>query len=699
MLNGIKLCGIGIPGELCIAGDGLARGYLNRPELTKEKFIKNPYGKGRLYRTGDLARWLPDGNIEYLGRIDEQVKIRGFRIELGEIENVLRSIDCIKDVAVITREDASGDKAVRAYIVSDIEVDMNEIRKEIRKALPEYMIPACMMQIEKIPVTKNGKIDKRVLPDIVEENKKHYIAPRNETEEIIVRIFEEILERGKISVTDDFFAIGGHSLRATRMANRIEAETGVRIPLKIVFSEKTAEALARCIQNMEEKPYEAIPRSEVKEYYPMSSTQKRTYLTWKMNEESIVYNMPACYVMKGKVRLDDIRDAVQKIINRHEILRTCFVMQDGEPVQKILETIELDYAYEETIDKESEILKKFVKPFKLEEGNLIRVKVVKSKDQYYLLMDMHHIVSDGMSVGIFMNEFSSLYNQKTLEPLTLQYKDYSEWMRGRNLENQKTYWTNIFKEEVPVIELPYDYKRPSEQSYEGALTGIMIPREIKNGIMKLCRDTGTTEYMVFLAGLMVVLYKYSRQEDIVVGSPISGRTHKDTELMMGMFMNTLAIRQRPKPKKKFLDFLQEVKENCLKAYENQEYPFEELVEAVEVPRDFSRNPLFDVMFMLQNNEKVQISMDDVILEQIWKEHSISKFDLTISVVNQGDGCKILAEYCTKLFKEETVKGILEHFKQVILNVIRNPETMIGEIEVVTKEELELILNKFNDTYE
>ncbi|WMJ80655.1 amino acid adenylation domain-containing protein [Clostridium sp. MB40-C1] len=560
------------------------------------------------------------------------------------------------------------------------------------------MIPTYMMQIEEIPVTRNGKLDKRALPDIVQESGEEYIAPRNEIEKIIVRIFEEVVGGNKISVDDDFFEVGGHSLRATKVVNRIEVETGVRIPIKIIFSERTAEAIARYIEESENKEYESIPKAEEKEYYPMSSSQKRMYLIWQMKKESIVYNMPACYKLEGRVRVDDIKNSLQEMIKRHEILRTRFLTRDGDLVQKVLDKVEVDYSYEESMDEVSEVFKNFIKPFNLDEGNLIRMKVVKSKKEYYLLIDMHHIISDGMSMGIFIKEFSTFYNGGNLEKLNLQYKDYSEWMRKRSFDSEKSYWLSQFEEEVPVIDLPYDYKRPLEKSYKGAITSIELQKEIKSGIKELCNITGATEYMIFLSAFMVVLNKYTRQEDIVVGTPISGRTNKDMESMMGMFINTLAMREKPEAGKSFIKFVGEVKESCLKAYENQEYPFEELVESVEVRRDFSRNPLFDVMFSLQNNEKVNLSMDNLMIDQIWGEHRISKFDLSIMMESREDKYFVGAEYSTTLFKRETINRFLAHFKEVLCKVIYNPESLIGEIEVVTKEEKDLILNKFNDTY-
>jgi bacitracin synthase 3 len=328
MLNGTRLCGIGMPGELCIAGDGVARGYLNQPELTAEKFIDNPFGEGRLYRSGDLARWLPDGNIEYLGRIDEQVKIRGFRIELGEIESGIRKIEGIKDCAVIARADANGEKAIYAYYVSDQEISISEIRDQLAKTLPDYMIPAYMAQIEKIPVTRNGKLDKRALPEIEGKSEREYIAPRNPEEEAVCAAICEILGVERVGIKDNFFELGGHSLRAMRLVNQIEEKTGTSLELREVFSHPTPEGLAACLTGGES--YIPIPQAEQKSSYPMSSTQKRTYLVTQMDQAGLSYNMPAALKLKGNLDMEKLRNSFQALINRHEGLRTSFGMEEGE---------------------------------------------------------------------------------------------------------------------------------------------------------------------------------------------------------------------------------------------------------------------------------------------------------------------------------------------------------------------------------
>ncbi len=696
ILKDKNLCGIGVPGELCIAGDGVARGYLNRPELTAEKFVKNPYGEGRMYRTGDLARWLPDGNIEYLGRIDEQVKIRGFRIELGEIESRIREIENIKDCAVIARVDSTGDKAIYAYYTSDIEVSVSEIRNRLSESLPEYMVPSYMMQIEKIPVNKNGKLDKKSLPEIEGKTTKEYVAPRNEIEEKICDIFSEILNIEQVSVKDGFFELGGHSLRATRLVNRIEAETGTRIALKEVFTHPAVEQLAVLV-GAENEEYVPIPKAEEKEYYPMSSAQKRTYLIQQMEPEAVTYNMSGNLKLTGEVRPDDMRAALQAMTDRHEILRTIFLMIDGEPVQKILNHVEADFDYVTSSESNEELMKEFLRPFDLSSGKLVRIKLVDKGGYHLMMFDMHHIVGDGMSVNTFTKELMALYNGEKLEPLTHQFKDYSEWMGNRDLSGQAEYWKSQFDDEIPVLNMPTDYPRPQEQSYAGTMLEYQLNEDVSSKLKELVKNTGVTEYMVFLAVAMVTLSKYSRQEDIVIGSPISGRTHRDTEGMLGMLVNTLVMRGKPEKNKTFSQFLKEIKETCLKAYENQEYPFEELVEAVDVQRDMSRNPLFDVMLVLQNNDSTDIQLRDSEAEGIKELSTAAKFDMTFNIEEVGEKFYVVFEYCTDLFKEETAEQIVKHFEEILKAVTSNAEQKIGDIEMVTETEKQLILNDFNAT--
>ena len=701
LLNEMELCGIGIPGELCIAGDGLARGYLNQPELTDKKFIQNPFGEGKLYRTGDLARWQPDGNIEYLGRIDEQVKVRGYRIELGEIESVLRKQSNITDAVVVVKE-VGNDEILCAYLIAEKgqELIIPEIKEAIREEVTEYMIPAFMIQIDEFPLTINGKLDKTRLPepDMLESSK--YVPPSNKTEQAIVDVFEEILGISPVGIEDSFFELGGHSLKATAAINAIEKKTGIRLPVKDIFSSPTPVMLAKKIEAAGEGEYSPIPKAEQREAYPASSTQKRLFILDQMEGSSTAYNMASALEVTGNLDLEKIQQAIDRLIQRHESLRTSFVMTEGETFQVIADEVFYQVEYEETDSYSEADMESFVRPFDIGTAPLMRFKVVKERNQnnYILLFDMHHIISDHQTLNLLIEDFSRLYNGEELQPLELQYKDYSEWMRGRNLESQRNYWKEVFKEEAPVLDLVTDYPRPKIQSYKGAQVSVQLSQEQKAGIQNINKQQGTTDYMTLLAVFMIELHKYSRQQDIVVGTPISGRVHPDTETIAGMFVNTLAMRGYPRAEKTFLEFLSEIKELALNAYENQEYPFEELVEEVEVRRDLSRNPLFDVMFTMQNNEEIHLAMGEAQVNMLGIPFIDAKFDLDLQATAYEEGYALDLVYCSDLFTETSAQVILEHFKVLLDRVIANPEMKLSELHMVSEVEQQRILTVFNNTH-
>lgn len=701
ILSDMELCGIGVPGELCIAGDGLARGYLNQPELTAKKFIKNPYGEGKLYRSGDLARWKPDGNIEYLGRIDEQVKIRGYRIELGEIENVLKNQPRVMDAAVIIRT-VRGDRCLCAYVIAghNMDLDITEIKEKLRIELPEYMIPAYIILIDELPLTTNGKLDKRALPNPDEFTVNKYVPPRNKTEQKIIDIYEEILQISPIGIEDSFFELGGHSLKATAVINLIEKHIGVRLPLKEIFASPTPSMLAKKINLQEKGMYSPIPKAEKRDKYPVSSAQKRLFILDQIERDSITYNMPIALEASGSLDVEKIQKTMNALIKRHESLRTKFELIEGEPVQIIVDEAYCQVEYEETDSYSIENLTDFMQPFNLGRAPLIHLKVVKelNSDKYLLLFDIHHIISDGMTMNIIIEDFSRLYSGEELNPLEIQYKDYSEWMNRRNLEEQKEYWKNLFKEEVPVLDLVTDYLRPKTQSYKGACVSAHLNKEQKNGLERINRENGTTDYMLLLAAFMIELHKYSRQDDIVVGTPVSGRVHKDTEEIAGMFVNTLAMRGYPSENKTFEVFLGEVKKYALSAYENQEYPFEKLIEEVEIRRDTSRNPLFNVMFAMMNNEYKEINIENTKFRQLRLEPEIAKFDLTLHVEEFNEGYGLELEYCSDLFRKSTAETILNHFIKLVDSIIENPKARIASLSMLLDTEQEEILTSFNYTY-
>ncbi|MCL2121306.1 MAG: amino acid adenylation domain-containing protein [Clostridiales bacterium] len=701
ILSGLQLCGIGVPGELCIAGAGLARGYLNQPELTAEKFIRNPFGEGRLYRSGDLARWLPDGNIEYLGRIDEQVKIRGYRIELGEIESVLRKQPGVTDAAVVTRN-IGGDETLCAYFTAKQEEDPDQsmILEGLRKELPEYMLPAFMTRIPALPLNNNGKLDKQALPEPDVLARRAYTAPVTEMERVVVETFEEVLGLSPIGTEDNFFDLGGHSLRATVAVNMLEKSTGIRIPLRLLFTFPTVSMLAKELEAMGRVAYQPIPKAEEKESYAMSSAQKRLFVLDQIDGGSTAYHIPAAMEATGEADRDRIQKTMDELILRHEALRTSFALIDGEAVQRIGKAASCKVEYEEIESYSEEELEKFIRPFDLGKAPLIRLKVLQERgtNRYILLFDIHHIIADGMSMRILTEEFSRLYGGEVLKAQTLQYKDYSEWMRERDLAAQKAYWMNVFAEEAPVLDLATDYPRPQIQSYRGAQVSARLHKEQKDGIAQINKENGSTTFMTLLAAFMVMLHKYSRQNDIVVGAPIAGRMHQDTEAMMGMFVNTLAFRGYPSAEKSFVGFLAEIKDHALGAYENQEYPFERLVEDLDTRRDMSRNPLFDVMFAMQNNEKLVFHMGEAELRALEMRTGTAKFDLSLQAEETDEGFELSLEYGSDLYTEASASAMLEHFVNLIDSVIARPGAAIGELEMTSAPERERICAAFNDTY-
>ena len=697
---------LGIPGELCVGGAGLARGYINRPELTEEKFIDNPFEPGsKMYRTGDMARWLPDGNIEFLGRTDHQVKIRGYRIEPGEIENCILSHKDVEDVAVLDLDDANGEKYLCAYVVANNEIKISEIREHLSSRLPEYFVPSFFVVLDKLPLTPNGKVDRKALPGPNDQNLmlNEYEAPSNPLEEKLVCIWQQVLSVGRVGMGDDFFSLGGHSLKATQLVSVINREFDAEMPLKELFKSPTLRAVARYIENSGKKVFKLISRADKRDYYPLSSSQKRLFLINQMGDTGTGYNMPIVLLIEGKLQKQRLEKTLQLLINRHESLRTSFELLEDEPVQKIHTEVDFNVVYDNA--DESEILEKvqnFIRPFDLMTAPLIRAGLIDiSHDRHILIFDMHHIISDGTSMGIIVREFIELYKGTELPELKINYKDFSLWQNemrtSAELAKQEEYWMGIFKDEIPVLNMPTDFQRPLLQSFEGDTLSFELDSSMTKGLKNLAGDTGTTLYMVLLAAINVLLYKYTGQKDIIVGSPVAGRRHPDTQDTLGMFVNTLAMRNRFSDQWGFNELLEHVKENALNAYENQDYQFEELVEKLQLRRDLSRNPLFDIMFVMQN-----INIPDIILEGLkfstysYKNRS-SKFDLTIEATEKDEGLSFNMEFCTGLFYGETILKMSQHLKNIINSLVEDPNTRIVDIDMMSQDEKKQIINDFNNT--
>jgi amino acid adenylation domain-containing protein len=734
----------GAAGELCIGGDGLARGYLNNPELTNDKFFggsraprrgepirggivsedafhsttftwnlhlpplaeKSP--PGLLYKTGDLARWLPDGNIEFLGRIDYQVKIRGFRIELGEIENLLLNREEIKEAVVLAREDKPADKYLCAYISTVRELDHSGLRDSLSRTLPDYMVPSYFIQLERIPLTANGKIDRRALPVPDVTGGEEYTATRTWLETKLAGIWSDVLavdDHVAIGIDNKFFDLGGHSLKAAVLATKIHKELGVKVPLVKVFMHQTIRSLAEYIKQAERTRYASIELVEEREYYELSSAQKRLYLVQQMDSESTAYNLPVFLPIGKEVELKRLETTLKKLIARHESLRISFDEVNELPVQKIHEHVEFGIEYYEVE------LEAFVRPFDLSLAPLIRSGISKYPGGNYIwIIDMHHIIADGTSQTILIGDFISLYNEKELTSLRLQYKDFAAWQnhwfeKGENaIKEQEEYWLNLYADarDIPRLNLPTDYIRPEVFTFAGDHYEFALDKTDVLELKAFSSRIGGTFYMCMLAILDTLFYIYSGRTDIVIGSGTAGRPHTELSGIIGMFVNTLAMRCFPDGEKTYESFFKEVIGHSIEAFDNQDVQFEELVDRLNLERDTSRNPLFDVLMVVQNfqqemEEAIGLAAKDDNLPTVEYTNTTAKFDLTFIIRESGDDVFIDIEYYTGIFKTETIGRLANHLKNIIKTVVDKPGIKISNIEIIAVEEKKKILYEFNDT--
>ncbi len=727
----LKVLPVRIPGELCIGGIGLSNGYYDNIPLTRTKFVDTPHlPEKKVYRTGDLTRWLPDGNIEFLGRGDHQVKVRGFRIELGEIESELARHEEINEVVVTSRQSETGENYLCAYIVARAEqqISVSSLQEYLGRELPDYMVPAYFVFVDRIPLTPSGKIDHRGLPEPGIKKEKKYVAPRNRIEEELVKIWRGVLEikalPTAIGIDDNFFHMGGHSLKATSLGSRIHKVFNVKIPLAEIFKRPTIRELSGYIGNTVEEQYTGIEPVEKKDFYLLSSAQKRMYFLHQMDKTGTAYNISAAWLLEGIIDKPKLEQSIAKLIRRHESLRTSFNVIDEEPVQRIHNQVEFkienyDLAMDERIQTRTFLATEgtegknhhssfistpnhFIRAFDLLKAPLLRMGLLESTESNHLFMvDMHHIISDGMSIEILAGELSALLAGQELPAIGFRYKDYAAWQFGekksKNLREQENYWLKEFTDEIPVLDLPTDFVRPAIQSFAGDSINFELGREITDSIKALSLEAGATLYMVLLALYTIFLAKISNREDIVIGTPVAGRRHADLEKIIGMFVNTLALRNYPSGEKKFTDFLGEIKVRTLKAFENQDYQYEDLVEQVAVNRDASRNPLFDVMFVLQNMGVGEINIPGLKLVPYDLENKTSKFDLTLTGMEIEEKLEFIFEYCTKLFKPATIERFIIYFKNIVSGVLQDKCKRLSELEILSAEEKSRILYEFNNT--
>jgi amino acid adenylation domain-containing protein len=714
---------IGVRGEIYISGAGLARGYLGKPELTADRFIPNQFGRvggELLYRTGDVGRYLSDGNIEFMGRVDEQVKVRGYRIELGEIEAALNEHQGVEQSVVVARENERGDKRLIAYVVGEAMAATAELKKHVRMRLPEYMIPDVIMALEKMPVTANGKVDRKRLPSAKGADRhaeREYVGARTPVEEMVANIFEDVLRGDRVGVHDNFFEIGGYSLLATQVVSRARKMLGVEIGVKRIFETPTVEGLAQLIENAiktgekdETPPLVRAPRGGL---LPLSFAQQRLWFLDRLAPNNPFYNISSALRLEGRLNLEALEFAINEIIRRHEVLRTRIEVEAGEPVQTIDEWKFRRLAVEDLTnlnqeDREAEVRRMASEEartgFDLSRGPMLRMKVLKlEEEQHVVLFTMHHIVSDGWSMGILIREFGALYRahsigyareEAPLEELPIQYADYAIWQRnllqGEVLERQLGYWRQQLADLAP-LELPTDYPRPAVTSHYGASLRLELSVELSQRLRELSRSGGATLFITLLAAFQTLLMRYSGREEIAVGSPIANRTRAETEALIGFFANTLVLRTRVEGGLSFQELLGRVREVCLGAYAHQDLPFERLVEELRPERVLGEMPLFQVMFVVQNAPVPSLELPDLALTVLDADLGWAKFDLYGVVTEVGRQLQVSFIYNSEIFSRTRISRMIGHFKTLLESIVENPYKAVSQLPMITPEEHQAII--------
>ena len=718
---------IGIPGEIHVGGAGLARGYLNRPDITAERFIDNPFGPGRLYKTGDLARYLPDGNLEFLGRIDHQVKIRGFRIELGEVETALSTHPQVQQGIAIVREDVPGNKQLVAYIVgSGSLLNSVELRDFLKTQLPDFMVPAAFVQLEALPLTPNGKVDQHALPmpSITAENNADLVPPSNSTEQSIADIFAAVLGLESIGIHHNFFELGGNSLLATKVISRLREAFQLEIPLRTLFEVPTVARLSLLIQEVLTEELEEtipaivpIPRNP-NTPLPLSWAQDRLWFLHQLEGPSTTYNMSSAFRIQGPLDVDALKQAFEEITQRHEILRTRFQAVEGQsPGQIILPSVPIRFQFVDlqtfADDEQEEQLQRQIAeenqtPFDFSDPPLLRLRLLKlSPETHLLLLIRHHIVSDAWSDDLIVKEFTTLYQAfsqgqpSPLSPLTIQYADFAQWqrqwLRGEVLDQQLAYWLDYLAGVQPLLELPTDHHRPAMQTYQGRTHQFTLEQTLVQPLAQFTELTGTTPFMVLVATFSLLLHRYSGQDDIVVGTPIANRNRTEVEQLIGFFVNTIVLRAQFSPHLSFLDLLEQIRQGALGGYEHQDIPFEQVVEALQPERNLSYSPLFQVMFDWEsatNNTSTDVL--GLTITSVFTDDVTAKFDLTLTMVERAEGIIGVWEYNTDLFEEATIVRLTQHLENLLTGILANPDTQVSQLPLLSDAERQQ-LDAWNNT--
>ncbi|GHO80002.1 hypothetical protein KSD_77730 [Ktedonobacter sp. SOSP1-85] len=723
---------IGIIGELYIGGLGLARGYWQRPEQTAERFVPNPFSTlagDRLYRTGDLARYRTDGTLEYLGRLDNQVKLRGYRIELGEIEVVLNQHPRVKQSIVLVQGDEDAEKRLVAYVVTEEERAISggeqELRAFLKERLPEYMLPTHFVALEQLPLTTNGKVDRKALP-LPEEHqsswqRERYAAPVTPLQQQLASIWSELLLRPHLGITDNFFELGGHSLLAMQVIAHVQQALGVELALRTLFEAPTIAELAQRIEALQQLgSSEGLPPlvpMAHPELLPLSFAQQRLWFLDQLEPGNITYTIPSALRITGSLSFEALEQSLRQIVKRHESLRTTFITQQDVVIQHIATDIPLQVLLIELSgfvpDQREELIQQLAReevhrPFDLAHGPLLRVRLLRLQPQeHILLFNMHHIISDGWSIGVLVREFTTLYQAAVrgesleLTPLPIQYADYTlwqrQWLQDEQLQQQLEYWQAHLADAPPLLDLPTDRPRPQVQSYVGAEFSLHLAQELRQGLEALSQQQGATLFMTLLASFQLLLMRYSGQSDLVIGTPVANRRHRELEGLIGLFVNTLALRGDLSGDPTFLEQLARTREVCLGAYAHQDVPLEQVVTSLPVERSLSYAPLFQVLFALQNVPQQNMALDQATLEVVEFERRSSKFDLTVQVQESEQGLQTSVEYNTDLFDATTIQRLMQHWQQLLQTLVTEPRQRLSAFALLSPTEREQLLVQWNQT--
>ncbi|WP_343691146.1 amino acid adenylation domain-containing protein [Chitinophaga sp.] len=714
----LQLVPPGYPGEICVSGIGLAAGYFAHEHLTKEKFIPHPFIPGELlFRTGDQGRLLPDGNFVCTGRMDDQLKIRGIRIEPGEIEQALRRLAGVVDAVVIAHKEQGTDPVLIAYLKTVGRLEINSIRKQLSGFLADYMIPSYFVQLEEFPLTVTGKINKKALPlPVAAENigDQEIVLPATKLEKDMAAIWQEVLKKKvPIGVHHDFFSLGGHSLNLMQISNAYSRNLGVTVSMRELFRHTTIAEQAALITGMAASPWSKIVPVAEAAHYPVSDGQRRMWVIDKMGDLKGAYNLSSYFVLDDSILPALLEEAVNTVIAKHEILRTVFrETSEGQLSQIVLPASAVKFIIEindiaDPVFAAVHLRKAALLPFDTGTWPLLRGGIVRSDGGCTAWFCIHHIISDGWSVEIFKKEILHYYvllaKGENIDetPLAIQYKDYTYWLQQRLNSNEsnsaRQFWLEQFRDEIPVLSLPFSHQRPVLKTFNGKALTIQVPAHTLSLLRERCLAAGATIFMGLISVFRVLLYRYSGQEDIIIGTPVAGRDHADLENQIGFYVNTLALRLPFSRENSFNQLLEHSKTYISQAFSHQWYPFDRLVDEIKLTRDVSRSPLFDVMFVLHNErENINGTTGDATLQNMGEMPV--KFDLQLDATASTDGGLFLKlGYNTDLFDEQRMTGLLQHFCYLLHALSNTPDTRTDKVDYLSPEEKTCILSGFNQS--